>query len=226
MRIYVICCHLFEPIVDVLLQAVTDALGPFIYGMQASTEHFGPAKQYLATVSLMISGTRTLVCLSTTELMQYLHDKHHPAVPVGKNPDGSDVMGYTPEGLTKFALEMSLDALKDYVLTGRAIIHGTVPANEIMYLPAGWILLEQVMQENCMGIKFVSLVHPASDKSAAATFANIIAAYDGGVKNLAFAKAIDAFYAELASPSVPGGVEQQPSANGPANAVDLARKVE
>eukprot|EP00974_Lingulodinium_polyedra_P088184 8550528-Lingulodinium_polyedra.AAC.1 len=70
-----------------------------------------------------------------------------PMIPLGKQEGtGDNIMGYSSEQVNSFFCNMSKDRFIDFAKEG-SLYFGTVPAEEILYIPPAVVVVERVMPD-------------------------------------------------------------------------------
>ncbi len=165
---------------DISKESVVDAFEPVIFGMQRGTKHCGTERHCMSSLRLSFTGSRRVVAASFQDVYSYMLKVPVPRDPIGKKESGESVLGYSLEQVTTFFAKMTQSSVESFSAAGYPIMAGTVGSLEVLYLPAGWIVMDMIAaSEDCFGIKL-----PLYMNSSGGFFRQMGKLYGFGGKNV------------------------------------------
>ena len=165
---------------EAAMKDLRNACGEFIHGLQADTEHYGPSRHFLPFLSLMIHGSRSILCFKLTEMMDFMKSKDAPQKDISKKKRGdladaavadgaaaaassAPSMGYPTDEVSTFASFMSPFLWEVYLAGGYQVFASTIAPLEVLYMPPGYVTLEMVHSVDCIGLKRIGPIDPRKD---------------------------------------------------------------
>ena len=110
---------------------------PHLYGYQAGTRHAGCEPRQISSLKFQIEGERFVVFVNIAALFEFL-----------KTQPQFQATGITYSRARSYMKEMEVDRASKMGEAGVQLFHGVVSANTILFVPAGYMAVESVQQNN------------------------------------------------------------------------------
>ena len=132
--------------------ALIEAMQSQIFGIEKGSEHCGPEKHMLGSIRIALSGTRQVVCTCFEGVYAFMAEQGCVKVALGER-EGASVTGFALDDVSVYFRKMSVELMAAYNKKYR-VFKGTISANELFFLPPGFICAERVLDdEHAVGLK-------------------------------------------------------------------------
>lgn len=126
-----------------MAENLQQALVPIMYAIAKNRETCSAETGHLATLRLMLRGTRKVLLASTEHLWKYLAEEVKLPM-INAKKIYAWFKSSTPENLKSFTLAFPEQEV---------LYNGTVGVHDVLYTPPGWIFMERVANSDVVGVK-------------------------------------------------------------------------
>jgi hypothetical protein len=126
-----------------LAENLQQALVPIMFAIAKNRETCSAETGHLATMRLMLHGTRKVLLASTAHLWKYLAEELKMPM-VNAKKIYAWFKSATPENLKNFTLAFPEEEV---------LYNGTVGVHDVLYTPPGWTFMERVANSDVVGVK-------------------------------------------------------------------------
>lgn len=127
--------------------SMADALQCSMFGIEKGSSHHGVERHLFGSVRFQMTGTRQFLCTRFDELYMFMRHRKVKEVELGKHHDGKPIEGYEIETVSTYFRFMTAELLNEYMCK-YSVFTGTIPPNDLFFLPPHYIYIEAVMQDD------------------------------------------------------------------------------
>ena len=137
-------------------QELIAALAPSFFALSSGEVFSSSETESLACLRIAKDGTRVTVCAPMEHVLKFMKSE-------AEGPGEQNDCFFSPDAIKEYFLNMSREKIERYLKKKHEAYHATVGPSDMLYMPAGFVLAEMVMNKVPVIGYRMSILSPVAD---------------------------------------------------------------